>query len=394
MFNTTKTLLSVGISAVLAAAFTAMGTAPAGADPFPAGTPVLTSDLTPETQQSGHVAVPADDVMHPDSWVEWWYTMLRDPASERTFIAVITSAPVPAVSAVFMYGNGNDLLSAPAGGILPGGGLPVLPPANDGLPGVRTIAGGLDFDPVRGAYHLVLQAPVQADVWLDGAPLPGATGRMTIDDGEWMGWSAPVASSTVHGWVRSPGGERENVDGWRGYHDHNWGHFTMVDQRADGWEWGVSFEPDGGATLLGGLVRRGGQWKGTLVDVRPSGTRACVPTTLQLSDWYSGPTPLSGATFALPATITAACAPPPGLPGAISSRGELYGADAEFTATFHLTESLVADGGVLAASAEAPYRTVPGSFGIFEHVRSLVSRVEQAGRERQDTVVNPEGGQR
>ena len=224
----------------------------------------------------------------------------------------------------------------------------------------------MSFDPVPNAYHVRIASTFDVDVWLDRGQLPGATGRIDLrNQGHWMGWTSPVATSTVTGTVRFMGGAPIDVTGWRGYHDHNWGNFTMFDQVADWWEWGVSHEPDGGASIIGGLVRRGGEWTGSVVDVRPSGTRVCTSSQLDLTDWTSGPDLLSGASFALPGTITATCGP-----------AEQH----RFAKTFHLTEPVVADFGPLAMSLEAPYTTVPGSVGMFEHIRSLVARIEQSRR--------------
>lgn len=332
------------------------------AAPFPPGTPVTRNDLTPNP--TGKIAEPADDVAHPGVLTEWWYASFMDPASKRQVVVTIFSAPVPIVSAVLMYADNTHPLSTGPGSALPTSGALHGGAKIDGLPGVRTDRGEISYDAARGAYHVRVDAPFQVDVWLDRGQLPGATGHIDLRNaGQWMGWTSPVATSEVSGTVRMPGAAPIDVTGWRGYHDHNWGNFTMFDQAADGWEWGVSHEPDGGASIIGGLVRRGGEWTGSVIDVRPSGTRLCTSSILALSDWTSGSTVQSGSTFALPGTITATCGPQ-----------EPYA----FTKTFHLTEPVVAETGLLAMSLEAPYRTVPNSVGMFEHIRSLVARFEQA----------------
>ena len=212
-----------------------LGSVPAHAQelaPVPAPTPNLSSDPTPIP---GHIATPADDVMHPGSWVEWWYVLLMDPHSKRQFIAVISSAPAPVVVGVMMYADGSHPISSTSGQS-PAGFVPVAPPADDRRPGVRTSAGSISYVAARHAYHLLLSPGLlgsgyAADVWLDRQPLPGATGVIDLkQSGEWMGWTSPVATSMVDGWVQAPHGVRTSVTGWRGYHDHNWGHFTLVDQ--------------------------------------------------------------------------------------------------------------------------------------------------------------------
>ncbi|MBJ8337852.1 hypothetical protein JGU71_03040 [Antrihabitans sp. YC3-6] len=336
--------------------------AAAPAAPFPPATPNLSNDLT--VNPSAKIAEPSDDVAHPGVWTEWWYVHLMDPASMRQIVVAIFNAPVPMVGGVFMYPDGAEPISLANG--LPSFSFPHTGAVLDGLPGVRTNLGALNFDVAAGAYHLALTAPFDIDVWLDGNPLPGATGRIDLKNaGEWMGWTSPVATSTARGSFGLPGAGRVDVTGWRGYHDHNWGNFTMIDQAADGWEWAVSHEPDGGAALLGGLVRRGGEWTGSITDVRPSGTRVCSSSILEVSEWTDRPDFLHGSTFSVPGKVTATCGP-----------NEPH----QFSKTFYVTDPIVADAGILALTLEAPYHTVPGSFGMLEHVRSLLARIEQSQR--------------
>lgn len=362
MLSQSKRLALGAIPLLLAAHFAVAVSGPASAAPFPPSTPVVTSDLTPNP--SGKIAEPSDDVAHPGVTTEWWYAGFMDPNSKRQIVLAIFTAPVPVVTAMMMYGDETSPFSFAQG--LPNVTWPHGGAVADGEPGIRTNVGEITFDAARHAYHVRVDAGFKADIWLDRGALPGITEVMDIkNQGQWMGWSNPVATSFVTGNAQFPGGAQVDVTGWRGYHDHNWGNFTMVDQAVDGWEWGVSHEPDGGASIIGGLVRRGGQWTGSVVDVRPSGTRACYSSTIDLSDWTSGSSYLSGSTFSIPGTITATCGP-----------AEKY----PFTKTFHLTEPLVADAGVVALSLEAPYSTIPGSRGMFEHVRSLLARYEQAQR--------------
>jgi hypothetical protein len=155
------------------------------------------------------------------------------------------------------------------------------------------------------------------------------------------------------------------VDGWRGYHDHNWGRFNVLDQSYSGWEWGVSHEPDGTATLLGGVVKGDGTWQGVVGRVTRDETYGCM-STLTLSKWRT-----SGL-FSYPETTRATCptsllATPEGL------KGERPGLDR----TFHVVDPFILDVGLLALP-ESLGRTVPGSLGLIEHIRTLSARVPRS----------------
>jgi hypothetical protein len=355
-----RTLIAIGACAAAAALPAA---AHAGSDPLTGPSDIRSSDLTPNP--TAKVAEPSDDVMHKGSWIEWWYLHVMDPHSKRQWIGVITSAPTPAVLGLMQYADGKSAFSTARGIPMPAGGASLSKPAADGRPGVRTDHAKLDYSTARKAYHLIVHRGFKADIWYDGDPLPGATGTIDLENaGEWMGWTNPVATSTVHGWIQPPGGSRIKVDGWRGYHDHNWGHFTMVDSVADGWQWAMAHEPDGGASVLGGLVRRGGEWTGAIVDVRKSGTRVCSSSEMHLSDWTNGFTPLDGLTFSVPRTTQVTCGP-----------DEPY----HFSQTYHLTDTPSVDALLVGATVEAPTETVPGSFGMYEHVRTLAGRLDKTG---------------
>lgn len=62
-------------------------------------TDIKRSDLT---QVPGKLAEPSDDGPHPGSTTEWWYTHVMDPATRRTFIAMLFTAPVP-TAVIFRY---------------------------------------------------------------------------------------------------------------------------------------------------------------------------------------------------------------------------------------------------------------------------------------------------
>jgi hypothetical protein len=276
-----------------------------------------------------------------------------DPATHRTFIAMLFTAPVP-TALIFWYPEDGQKL------VLPEPALDVK--ATDG-PVVRSSAGDLVYDPERG-YHLTWHGLfAKGDIWFDNA-VPGVTGGpIRYDGGQTMYWTSPVAPSRVTGWLQPPGeSSRIDVTGWRGYHDHNWGQFSVIDQRYSGWEWGVSHEPDGSATLLGGVVKGDGTWQGVVGRATPDETYGCM-ATIKLSDWQ-----VSGL-FSYPRTTTLSCPS-----SQLATPDGLVGERPGLNRSFEVVDPFILDVGLLALP-ESLGRTVPGSLGLIEHIRTLPSRL-------------------
>ncbi|WP_026402042.1 hypothetical protein [Actinomadura rifamycini] len=327
--------------------------APADADSWIPRTDIARSDLT---QVPGKLAEPSDDGPHPGSTTEWWYVHVMDPATRRTFIAMLFTEPVPA-ALIFWYPEEGPktVLPEPVAKVT----------AMDG-PVVESSAGSLVWDPGRGAYRLRWHGLfAKADIWFEDA-LPGVTGGPIAYDGQTMYWTSPVATSRVRGWLQPPGASSPvSVTGWRGYHDHNWGRFNVADQRYSGWEWGVSHEPDGSATLLGGVVKGDGTWQGVVGRVTARETYGCM-ATIELSDWRT-----SGL-FSYPDTTTLSC--PSSL---LATPQGLRGARPGIRTSFHVVDPFILDFGLLALP-ESLGRTVPGSLGLIEHIRTLKARLPQS----------------
>ncbi|MFB4309339.1 hypothetical protein [Actinomadura sp. GTD37] len=352
-----RNLAALAALVLAATALTAAATRPAARADDPGSwiprTDITRSDLT---QVPGKLAEPRDDGPHPGSATEWWYAHVMDPATKRTFIAMLFTAPVP-TALIFWYPEEGQKL------VLPEPALDVR--AAEG-PVVRSSAGDLVYDAERRAYHLSWHGLfAKGDIWFDDA-VPGVTGGpIRYDGGQTMYWTSPVATSRVTGWLQPPGASRISVTGWRGYHDHNWGQFSVVDQRYSGWEWGVSHEPDGTATLLGGVVKGDGTWQGVVGRATPRGTYGCM-STIRLSEWR-----VSGL-FSYPETTRLTCpssllATPEGL------KGKRPGLDR----SFHVVDPFILDAGLLALP-ESLGRTVPGSLGLIEHIRTLPSRLPRS----------------
>ncbi|GAA3243164.1 hypothetical protein [Actinocorallia longicatena] len=347
-------LRAVLVAAVLAASLVPSALAAAATPTLDIPhTDITRSDLT---QVPGKLAEPSDDGPHPGSTTEWWYVHVMDPATKRTFIAMLFTAPIP-TALIFWYPEKGDKLVLPE---------PVLEVKASAGPVVTSSAGSLVYDEARRTYHLKWHGLfASADIWFDNA-LPGVTGGPIRYDGDQeMYWSSPVATSVVTGWLKPPGSKKISVTGWRGYHDHNWGRFSVIDQSYSGWEWGVSHEPDGSATLLGGVVKGDGTWQGVVGRVTDTGTYGCM-STIRLSDWR-----VSGL-FSYPETTRLTCptsqlATPEGL------TGTMPGLDRTFT----VVDPFILDVGLLALP-ESLGRTVPGSLGLIEHIRTLPSRLPRS----------------
>lgn len=343
-----------GVIAMITAAALSLSTWTAAQAAVPPPTDITGSDTT---QVPGHLAQPLlDDVAHPGSATEWWYVHLMDPATGRTFIALFFTAPLP-VTTMFYYPEDGQKL------VLPVAATPTV--ASTTTPSAVNSAGGLVYDRTRGEYHFVFHANgYDIDAWLD-RPTPGVTGGpIRYDGGQEMYWSSPVATSHPTGHIRTPDGRTSDLAGWRGYHDHNWGSFNVIDQRYSGWEWGVSHEPDGSATLLGGVVKGDGVWQGVIAHATDDAVVGCM-ATMRLYDWQ-----VAGA-YSYPAYENASC------PDGAARRFVAGGYDPQplpgLDHTFHVTEPFVLDVGLLALP-ESVGETVPGSIGLIEHIRTLPPR--------------------
>jgi hypothetical protein len=297
--------------------------------------PKAVADAATQPVVPVRTATPADDVNHPGSTTEWWYAEVSDPVTQQTFIVDLNARPAPETVTFWYDAQGNKTSAVSA----------TTKPVTTDLPSVTSSAGRLAYDPFRRAYHLRYDANgYKADIWFDRA-LPGVTAGPMSYDGQWMDWTVSVGTSTVTGWVQPPGSAPISVDGWRGYHDHNWGDFLLNSPAYTGWEWGVSHQSDGTASVYGGVLDGSGAWQGVLADITPRGTTACQ-AGVSLSDWSSY------ATYAYPATVGLSC-----LDGRLPA------------STFHVVGPYVLNAGTFAFT-EAVSRTTPGSVGLTEHLRT------------------------
>lgn len=306
--------------------------------------PPAATALTSPAEVPLRVASPSDDVAHPGSYTEWWYASVINPATGETFIANQLANPVP-TSVSFWYDRSGHKAHT---------STPTTAVVTDSRPSIKSNAEHLYYDAERAAYHLTYSFNgISADIWFDNAK-PGVTwGPLNYDD-QTMSWTVPVATSTVSGWVWPAGyAEPISVDGWRGYHDHNWGDFDLGNQDYTGWEWGISHRSDGTAELMGGVIDSAGRWHGVQAGAG-NGTSFCrssdlvsASTAVSLSNWatYDG--------FTYPKTVTTRC-----------TDGGNVG-----PFTYSVTDPYVVDQGLFSFT-EAVGHTTPGSAALIEHFRS------------------------
>ncbi len=94
-------------------------------------------------------------------------------------------------------------------------------------------------------YHITLNLPgASADFFIDAAPGRSLAPLAIRGAGGWVsGYTVPVMSGTVSGWIDA-GGPRIALDG-AAYHDHNWGFWEGVT-----WRWG-QVQHDGRSYVYG-----------------------------------------------------------------------------------------------------------------------------------------------
>ncbi len=159
------------------------------------------------------VAQPSHNVAHPDAVTEWWYVNVQDPASGQSLILTLMQKPSPSAAAVWFGKLGAQYNQT----------LPATPYAVTSGPKICGSAGCIEYVESRNSWHVTYAyGGTSADLWLN-QPKPGVTST-TMFDGKSFKWTNPVATSSVTGWVKPIGHLFPiSADGWRGYHDHNWG---------------------------------------------------------------------------------------------------------------------------------------------------------------------------
>jgi hypothetical protein len=290
------------------------------------------------------VATPADDVAHPGSGTttEWWYAEVSDPSSSQTFILSLIQLPQKNSSDFWYDKNGSKSNTQTS--------LSSFTSSSTYPPNVQTNVGSLVYDTTAQAYHLVYNNTSDgksANIWFYGAK-PGVTvGPDYVSGGQTMFWTNPVLTSSVSGWIK-PGSSSSqiSVNGWRGYHDHNWGKFDLTNQGWRGWEWGVSHNPDGSGTAMFSVVNADGTYAGETIHATATGTTFCN-ANYTASNWTWN----NGEWFPLKVVQNCPAAP-------------------NYNDTWTVTQPYVLNTFGVFLLEEGEGNTVPGSVGLIEHGRT------------------------
>lgn len=123
--------------------------------------------------------------------------------------------------------------------------------------GCRATFGDHRVEIRNGGYRVVVDAPahgVSIDATFQPDVAPITARRQAIAPGRRLDWSL-TARLLVDARIELPG-ERVDLVGALGYHDHNWGHFAWGDDFT--WEWGCVLPCDGGdwAAVYSSLLNR------------------------------------------------------------------------------------------------------------------------------------------
>ncbi len=218
-------------------------------------------------QPAGAAVLREIDSLHPtpadsaarDSWAEWQYLKASSPDGRRfVYVSFLFGADGRGVASVQVArGDGRVVRYAGPGRATADGAALRIGSSHFAL------ASG---DTARYAVHLdfvdpLTRVPVRGDIAL--RPTPGwylSPTEVRGDSGFVSGYVVPVVDGRVTGTVRV-GGETFALEGWNGYHDHNWGTWAGVH-----WDWGQVAD-----ARIGGLVY-GGVYAGALRAA--AGTRA------------------------------------------------------------------------------------------------------------------------
>jgi len=286
-------------------------------------------------------AVPADD-SPKSAATQWWQVLAFDPATRTTVQALFVSQP----SAYFRV---TVIPRGAASTVLGSDGMALVPQSRPGvamvgtspLPGREPPRASLAYS--RGKYV------VEARSGAGSAHLEVVPTRAGPTVGPWkLGphrtmpanppafvpgtrtWSVPVALGSAGGWVEIDG-QRLNLRGWRAYHDHTWGQFSLAESNWVHSDFAVVDPRPGEVWIVNGLEPSDGgyrtkpddrRWQGVLVHAVGRRLSTCT-ARVHRTGWVAAFS--SGWSYFLPSRVDARCAET----GSFSFRpeGKLHGLD-------------------------------------------------------------------
>jgi hypothetical protein len=268
-------------------------------------------------------AVPADEYPKRTA-TEWWQVLAFDPGSHRFVRALLIARPWPdfrvevlrsGESASGLAGGAMALVAQSQPGVAMVGTSPI--PGTEPPRASLRYAGGryvVDVKAGAGDAHLVV-VPQRAGPTVG----PWRLGRLQTSWNPpafvpgWRVWSVPVATGRASGWVVVDG-RRLELRGWRAYHDHTWGQFSLA---ASSWvhsDFAVVSPRRGEAWIVNGLEPSNGAyrtdpndrlWQGVLVHAAGSRVVTCT-ARVRRSGWHKNPS--NGWYYLLPDRVRASCA--------------------------------------------------------------------------------------
>jgi hypothetical protein len=269
-------------------------------------------------------AVPADDISKPGA-TEWWHLLLFDPGSRSYVRVVFMSRPwVDFHLDVMRPGQPTMDIAGGAMGIVPQASPGVAmvgtsPPPGQAPPraSLAYVGGRYVVDASSGvsSAHLEIVPKVVGPTvgpWHLG-PLQVTWNPDTFRPGTRM-WSVPVAAGTASGWL-DVNGTRVTVSGWRAYHDHTWGDYSLA---AASWyhsDFAVVSPRPGEAWIVNGLQPGDGgyrtepddrAWQGVLVHAAGKRVVTCQARVAR-SAWIRATNSGDGWIYYLPNQVRASC---------------------------------------------------------------------------------------
>ena len=270
-------------------------------------------------------AVPADDASKPGA-TEWWHLLAFDPGS-RTYVRVIFMARPWVDFRLEVIRGGAATIG------IAGGAMAITPQSSPGVTMVGTSPPPGATPPRASLAYAGGRYVVDASSGANGAHLEIVPRRAGVTVGPWrLGplqtawnppaflpgtrtWSVPVATGTASGWVLVDG-RRLALSGWRAYHDHTWGQFSLA---APSWyhsDFAVVSPRPGEAWILNGLQPGDGKyrpkpddrrWQGVLVHATRNRVVSCIARVAR-SGWLEQTNHGDGWTYLTPDRVKASCA--------------------------------------------------------------------------------------